>query len=740
MKKIISILLFACAGALAACDFLDVVPEGQATQEDIFKTSKEARKYLNTLYTYAPNIAAYRYMPDFCAGDDIITATNGQTRYFPYKSMLYNEENASQTYYGLWDATTSSPSGRTNYDMYKGIRYCYIMIDNIDAVPGISPSVADEFKGEAYFLIAYYHWVLLTHYAPNIAAYRYMPDFCAGDDIITATNGQTRYFPYKSMLYNEENASQTYYGLWDATTSSPSGRTNYDMYKGIRYCYIMIDNIDAVPGISPSVADEFKGEAYFLIAYYHWVLLTHYGPVILVRGQLDMGLPEEQVYVARSPFDECVTFIAETYDRAADLLHGYPTRPDADLGRATSVAAKAMKARLLLYAASPLCNGNTEFYARFRNNDGTPLMSQTYNPEKWKWALDACQEAITLAEDNGHRLYESPNATAAATAAERGEINYHDCFVEPLWNTTEYLWAMGDQTGIEHLQRYGGARLKLPYSTDGFCINIVPTFECVEMYYTHNGLPWDRDPETMHIDPYAYNAEKETANLHVYKEPRFYASVGYDRGKYAINGEEFILKCRAGEMQGSVLDASKEYQSCTGYILKKWIHRQSAFNYDTKSWTYRKYAYPYIRLAELYLSYAEADFEYNGSLSDASLNYLNLVRRRSGLPDFKDSWALAGGIPTGDELRKVLHRERSIELLMEGMRYHDLRRWKEAGEAMSRRPKAWNLDGRTAADFYRVSTMKESGVRTFESPKTYWMAIPLSEININYNLVQNPGY
>ena len=219
MKRIIYILLFACAGALASCDFLDVVPEGQATQDDIFKTSKEARKYLNTLYTYAPNIAAYRYMPDFCAGDDIITATNGQTRYFPYKSMLYNEENASQTYYGLWDATTSSPSGRTNYDMYKGIRYCYIMIDNIDAVPGISPSVADEFKGEAYFLIAYYHWVLLTHY----------------------------------------------------------------------------------------------------------------GPVILVRGQLDMGLPEEQVYVARSPFDECVTFIAETYDRALEKLCGMPKEKYLDL-------------------------------------------------------------------------------------------------------------------------------------------------------------------------------------------------------------------------------------------------------------------------------------------------------------------------------------------------------------------------------------------------------------------------
>ena len=632
MKKIISILLFACAGALAACDFLDVVPEGQATQEDIFKTSKDARKYLNTLYTYAPNIAAYRYMPDFCAGDDIITATNGQTRYFPYKSMLYNEENASQTYYGLWDATTSSPSGRTNYDMYKGIRYCYIMIDNIDAVPGISPSVADEFKGEAYFLIAYYHWVLLTHY----------------------------------------------------------------------------------------------------------------GPVILVRGQLDMGLPEEQVYVARSPFDECVTFIAETYDRAADLLHGYPTRPDADLGRATSVAAKAMKARLLLYAASPLCNGNTEFYARFRNNDGTPLMSQTYNPEKWKWALDACQEAITLAEDNGHRLYESPNATAAATAAERGEINYHDCFVEPLWNTTEYLWAMGDQTGIGHLQRYGGARLKLPYSTDGFCINIVPTFECVEMYYTHNGLPWDRDPETMHIDPYAYNAEKETANLHVYKEPRFYASVGYDRGTYRFNGGKMTIKAHKGEPQGFTGSYDNEYQSYNGYFCQKWVNEQSKMtlnssgNYSVS--TYMSYVFPYMRIAELYLSYAEADFEYDGTLSDYGYECLNKIRSRCGLPTFQDSWSRAGGIPSGQKLRDIIRRERSIEFMLEGRRFHDIRRWKIAEECLRPIPKAWNIEGDTPEKFYKLVDMKENDTRIFTTPKHYWLAIPNSQLNINGQLVQNPGY
>ena len=621
MKNILITLSFLLL--LTSCEYLDVVPEGKATQDDIWKTTQQAEKYRYYMRTYMPNLIGYDWSPDQFAGDDMITGGVGTTYWFSSKSLIYGEENANVTYFGRWA-------------------------------------------------------------------------------------------PY-----------------------STSGGTNYDIYRGIRYAFYLLDNVYKVPAISPENAARYAGEAWYLIGYYHQLLLEYYGPIILVKRYIPNDAPDSEIFVPRSPYDECVKYIAECYDKAAELLP--ETVIDTELGLPTRMSALSYKARLLLYAASPLVNGNSD-YVGFDNHDGTPLMSQTYNPEKWKWALDACQEAITLAEDNGHRLYESPNATAAATAAERGEINYHDCFIEPLWNTTEYLWAMGDQTGIGHLQRYGGARLKLPYSTDGFCINIVPTFECVEMYYTHNGLPWDRDPETMHIDPYAYNAEKETVNLHVYKEPRFYASVGYDRGKYAINGEEFILKCRAGEMQGSVLDASKEYQSCTGYILKKWIHRQSAFNYDTKSWTYRKYAYPYIRLAELYLSYAEADFEYNGSLSDASLNYLNLVRRRSGLPDFKDSWALAGGIPTGDELRKVLHRERSIELLMEGMRYHDLRRWKEAGEAMSRRPKAWNLDGRTAADFYRVSTMKESGVRTFESPKTYWMAIPLSEININYNLVQNPGY
>ena len=124
-----------------------------------------------------------------------------------------------------------------------------------------------------------------------------------------------------------------------------------------------------------------------------------------------------------------------------------------------------------------------------------------------------------------------------------------------------------------------------------------------------------------------------------------------------------------------------------------------------------------------------------------SLEYLNRVRKRCGLPRFQDSWALVGGIPSGSELRKVLHQERSIEFLFEGRRFHDLRRWKEAPEVMNKEPRSWNRDGKTQEDFYQVIPANQGGrVRVFEAPKSYWLAIPLNQINKNPQLVQNPGY
>ena len=627
MKNILITLSFLLL--LTSCEYLDVVPEGKATQDDIWKTTQQAEKYRYYMRTYMPNLIGYDWSPDQFAGDDMITGGVGTTYWFSSKSLIYGEENANVTYFGRWA-------------------------------------------------------------------------------------------PY-----------------------STSGGTNYDIYRGIRYAFYLLDNVYKVPAISPENAARYAGEAWYLIGYYHQLLLEYYGPIILVKRYIPNDAPDSEIFVPRSPYDECVKYIAECYDKAAELLP--ETVIDTELGLPTRMSALSYKARLLLYAASPLVNGNSD-YVGFDNHDGTPLMNTTYDPEKWKKAMEAAAEAISVAEKfnselgrQNFMLYTS--ADSSLPDAERGHRNYRDAFTKEHWNGLEFIEAKGDRGGCQTLQQLMGPRPIANNMSLGWKTTSVPTMEAVEMYYTKNGLPWEDDPETKDIDPYAYNAEAGTVNLHLYKEPRVYASVGYDRGTYEIDGKEITLYLRGGELHGSTLKETDEYQSCTGYLCQKWIPKASTYSIPSNSFSFYYYAYPYLRLPELYLSYAEADFEYNGSLSTQSLEYINLVRKRCGLPTFQASWALAGGIPTGQKLRKVLHQERSIEFLFEGRRFHDLRRWKEAPEVMNKQPRSWNRDGKTAEEFYQVIEANQGGrVRIFESPTSYWMAVPMSEINKNPNLVQNPGY
>ena len=113
----------------------------------------------------------------------------------------------------------------------------------------------------------------------------------------------------------------------------------------------------------------------------------------------------------------------------------------------------------------------------------------------------------------------------------------------------------------------------------------------------------------------------------------------------------------------------------TVIIVSKWVSKYDTYNRTTDQITYNRWCFPYMRLAELYLSYAEADFEYSGTLSTASLSYLNKVRERCGLPTFADSWAKAGGIPSGREVaRNINMMNAPLNWLMEGRRFHDMRR------------------------------------------------------------------
>jgi hypothetical protein len=610
--------------------------------------------------------------------------------------------------------------------------------DFLDVVPQSSATMDDIYKtqNKAEQMVLSCYKEIPTYFNPQT-----FPDWTAGNDMMTGWYGSVRYFHFKSLLYGLESPTSTYYSLWSNTAASyPTGVQKKSIWEGIRYCYNVLNNIDGVPNIDSQKVNYYKGEALFLIGYYHQIMLEYYGPIVLVESELSEGSTPAEMNVPRSTYDDCVNFIADKYTEAAKLL---PARwPETgNYNRATAAAALGFKARLLLYAASPLVNGNSDYYANFKNPDGTPLMNLTYDKEKWKKAMDAAKEAIDFCEKNGYQLY-----GGGTTDPQTGKDNYHYAFTGPsgkfnLDNWNEVLFGYANQSTVSYDIKNMAPRIGVSsYSGEGFRGYLIPTFDCISRYYTKNGLPWDDDPETKNLDPYEIAPGDSTVRFHRNREPRFYASIGFDRGEYEIQGGTRILHCRRGEEQQNDGNVSHEYQTDNGYYCQKWVSKADSYDWNAKKYTNSSYAFPYLRLAEIYLDYAEADFEYNGVLSSTGLSYLNKIRVRCGLPTFEESWAKAGGIPTGEKLRDVLHDERSIELAMEGRRFHDIRRWKIADKEMMRYQSAWNLEGKTAQEFYQLKQMKESGTRVFEAPKSYWLAIPLDQIQVNPNLVQNPGY
>ena len=421
--------------------------------------------------------------------------------------------------------------------------------DFLDVVPEGSPTQEDIYKTQAQ---AEKMLFMVYGKCPDLFHAQAMPDLSGGDDLISSYYGSVRYFSWKSLVYatSQESPTNTYFNMWGTTSGLPTGNYSYNIYEGIRYAYNFLNNIGSVPDISEANLRYWSGEAHFLIAHLHQILLEYYGPIVLAREEIDLNAPASSVNVPRSTYDECVNFIEEEFRKAADMLPDY-WGPIA-YGRAIKATALAYRARLLLYAASPLVNGNSEFYADFVNKDGTHLINQTYDAEKWKRAMDAAKEAIDCVEasketgaytmDDRQLGLSVSKSSSVTDPFELGRANYTYIFTgdgnaTQFLNQNEYLMSLNKSGSITYTQKQFGCHLANNYTkvSGAYRGYLCPTFEAVQMYYTRNGLPWEDDPETKDIDPLAYNKAAGTVEMHLHKEPRFYASVGYDRGTYEID-------------------------------------------------------------------------------------------------------------------------------------------------------------------------------------------------------------
>ena len=187
-------------------------------------------------------------------------------------------------------------------------------------------------------------------------------------------------------------------GSW-SNTDNPLGNWG-GKYQDIRRANIFIERIESVP-IPLNRAEfyaiwvpRYKAEARFIRAQFYFELFKRYGAVPLLTKAINVDPNDlEETQVFRNSVDEVVNFITSECDAVAESLP--LTQEDAQTGRITKGAALALKSRTLLYAASPLFNGNS-LYANIRNADGKQLFNPVYDKEKWKKAADAAKAVIDL--------------------------------------------------------------------------------------------------------------------------------------------------------------------------------------------------------------------------------------------------------------------------------------------------------------------------------------------------------
>ena len=533
------------------------------------------------------------------------------------------------------------------------------------------------------------------------------------------------------------------------TPESPGDWKWGNIYRYIGQCYLFLSQLPNALDVSEVQKREWTAEANFLIAYYHFLILEYYGPCPITDSYIDMDTPNNE-YHGRYHFDYVTSWISMKLDEAAKDLPA--SRIGSEWGRATSTIAKAVKAQLLLLAASPLFNGNSD-YINVKDNQGRHLFPTQVDNSKWKLAADAALEAINCAKENGHeKLYTFSLPINSISAATRKLLDIGEAVTEK-WNE-EIIW--GSTRNVNGLQTVAMAK-----HTKGSHYNarsvLGPTLSVAEAFYSSNGVPISEDnsdfwtanyPNRYEIttipdegnNKYYLQIGEQTAYLHLNREPRFYASLSFDRGTWYGDGYTndepanlAFYHFRAKEVSGR---QTSEDHSYTGYLNKKVCSYKTGLTKDGFS-PYR-YSFPIIRLADLYLMYAEALNESQESPTQDVYDYVDLVRERAGLKGVKESWSKYSKSPdkpnTKNGMREIIRMERLNELACEGKRFWDLRRWKKE---LPREVKGWHIQGETAQEFYRVTTIY---LRSKYSYKDYLWPLKLETILKDPNLVQNPGW
>ena len=619
----------------------------------------------------------------------------------------------------------------------------------------------------------------LTNECADVASKGHTPHCFADDMYYGDRDGDYDSKDISALSYNEFHT-----GLYSENDKQD---TWLQCYRGIRNATTFIQNIDINEEMSMEEIADYKAQGRFVRAYFYWLLLRKYGPIPLLPEEgIDYTDGYDDIATPRSTYDECAEYISsEMLLAAKDLRAG---RDRLSVARPTRGAALATRAKVLLYAASPLMNGNTDNFAmELTDDEGKQLLSSAYDEEKWAKAAAAARDVMELGV---YELYTASfratgNSSYPATIVPPYDAEFSDKNWPEGWNDIDpfesYRSVFNGTAGAENPEliftrgnnggENGQAMVahQLPRVANGWNTHGLTQKQC-DAYYMNDGADCPgKDKEIGRgdgsnrltgyttqddVDNGQYKPlAKDVSLQYADREPRFYASVAYNGSVWHLenepdswNEEQQVFYYR-GDGNGYT---NTMFWLRTGIGVMKFVNPRDTYRNGEISHIVPKLE-PAIRYADILLIYAEALNELNGSYNipswDGTTTYsisrdinemkkgIRPVRIRSGVPDYSSEV-----YSDHTMFRKKLKRERQIELMGEGQRYYDLRRWKDAPVEESLTVYGCNvLMTSDQKDLFHTPIAEWSLQSTFSRKMWFW-PIRHSELKRNKRLTQNPGW
>jgi hypothetical protein len=482
-------------------------------------------------------------------------------------------------------------------------------------------------------------------------------------------------------------------GLWTVT------------YQMVRAANIFLKNKDSIP-VSGATRDYWVGQVRFLRAWYLFTLLKHYGGIPMVGDKVFSD--NEKINVPRSSFETCITYLSNELDTAAAMLPPSYRSGDPNQLKVTKGAALAVKARMLLYAASPLFNSGP------RADDPDHLLTfPNADVERWKKASDAARAVINLGVYSLYTASATPLYTLFLQNTPQAE---HVLVYWQPWTTANnfYIEASANPTSRGGMNGWVG-------------VKYFPTQELVDEFDMINGLRI-KDPASGY--PGVGN------NMYKNRDPRLTYTVHYNGairnmgslGDQPVNTYTGVIPAgNAAATSASVDGIYTPTGTLTGYFRFKMCNGAAGELY--RPWVVMRYA-------EVLLNAAEATNEYFGPTAEV-YDWLKMIRNRAGiLAGVNGLYGLKPGM-TKEEMREAIWHERRVELAFEEHRFWDVRRWKIAPQTENAETHGMEITRAADGSFsYRVIVIRK---HVFTNAMYFW-PVPQSELTKSPALKQTPGY